>query len=163
MKWSFFKLLLNLLLIPTFVVISMKVTAPDAITKNIIEEAPNFYVLGLNGSNLRMLTLKNALASEDEYVFWLNQESVELNVGDMHRIKIVETTSDEQVIEFYYQNSYSSTSRYSVSSNKITPLKYKVNHHFGQGPIFLLALILAVISSSLIVWLFRRKIKVRSY
>jgi len=157
MNWSQKKLLTKLVLIPSFVLISMKLTAPKAITEDIVENAPRFYVLGVEGTEFKKLTLKQAIESKEKYVYRLNQDSIDLDIGNSHRIEVVESTNDAQVIQFNYQNTYNSTSTYRVSNNTITPLKYKVNHHFGQVPIFVVSIILGALCSSLIVRFFSRR------
>ena len=157
MKWFILKLLLNVVLIPTFILITMKLTAPSAVTSNFLEGAPRFYVLGISNGNMKMLTLKEATEKGGDYEFHLGQDSIELNVGDIHRINVVENNENEQVIEFNYQNTYSSTSIYKVSNNKITPLKYKINHHIGQGLSLLVALVLALVVSGVTVSYLKRR------
>lgn len=157
MKWSLVKLVLNVVLIPAFILISMRITAPDAITENIIENAPRFYILGIKGTEMKMLVLSDAIENMEGYEFHLNQHVVNLNVGDMHQIKVIENTGDAQVIQFNYQNTYNSSSLYKVSNNKVTPLQYKVNNHIGQAPVFVLALITAIVLSSLSVGYLKRR------
>lgn len=157
MKWSLLKLTFNLVLIPLLVIGTLKLTAPDKVTENFFESAPHFYVLGTQEESLRMLTLKDAIQTND-YEYHLKTDSIELNTGDIHHINLVSSVSGEQIIRFNYSNSYTSTSEYRVKNNEITPLSYQVTSHFRQTPFLLVAFLLAIGCSSLLTTLLKNRL-----
>ncbi len=154
------KLLLTLVLFFAFIPLIMKLTAPPEVTDNFSEQAPRFYVLGKKGDQYQMLTLQKAIEQQAEFTYFLDQQEVELNVGDIHNIQVLSTTDETQLIEFNYMNTYSATSTYQVTGNQIRPIRYKINHLMGQGLFFLLAIIPAYLLSSLVfAWWTRRRAK----
>lgn len=117
-----------------------------AMTENIVEEAPKFYVLGEKAGKYSQLYLKEAIENDAGYQFRLNVDSVELSVGDVHNINVLESDEISQLIEFNYINTYSSTSTYKVINNKIEPVSYRINSNMGTG-IIVLFLIIPLMSS----------------
>ncbi len=154
------KLLLTLVLFFAFIPLIMKLTAPPEVTDNFFEQAPRFYVLGKKGDQYQMLTLQKAIEQQADFTYFLDQQQVELNVGDIHNIQVLSTTDETQLIEFNYMNTYSATSTYQVTGNQIRPIRYKINHHMGQVFFFPLAIIPAYLLSSLVfAWRARRRAK----
>ncbi|MFO6424062.1 hypothetical protein [Motilimonas sp. KMU-193] len=154
------KLLLTLVLFFAFIPVIMKLTAPPDVTKNFIEQAPRFYVLGKKDEQFQKLALQDAIEQQDEFTYSLDQQEVELNVGDIHKIKVLSTKNGTQLIEFNYINTYSSTSTYQVTGNQIKPIRYQINHHMGQAFFYPLAIIPAYLLSSLVfAWRARRRAK----
>ena len=137
--------------------VTTKLTAPPAITENIVEEAPKFYVLGEKAGKYSKLYLKEAIVNDAGYQFRLNVDSVELSVGDVHNINVLESDETSQLIEFNYINTYSSTSTYKVINNKIEPVSYQVNGNMGSAFLLMFLIIPAYVIAGSIVRYIRRK------
>ncbi|MDO6526721.1 hypothetical protein Q4519_13600 [Motilimonas sp. 1_MG-2023] len=137
-----FNVMVTLALIAAGLMAIFTFTAPPQVEANFAEKAPNFFVLARTSKGYQKIKLAHALANPSDYQFWLDQEEVALNVGDIHHIRVLQSDRDSQLIRFNYVNSYSSTSIYRVSKDQqLTPVSYEINHQMGQGVIVMIAFI----------------------
>lgn len=132
-------------------ILVLKLTAPPPITENFSEKAPNFYVLALSDDGYQQMRLSYALEHSADYRFWLDQQHIALDVGDVHHIRVLAEDEQSQLISFDYINTYSATSTYRVSKdNQLTPLSFEINYHMGQGLILMISFILTLLLAKLI-------------
>jgi len=141
----------------TFLIFALLMTATyiyfrqPAVTSNFDIKAPHFYVLGTKGKKYEMLHLsETAKFMGDGYTFHLEDLKVELNIGDIHRIEVLEEKNGRQRIQFNYSNSYMSASVYDVINNEVVPVSYRVLSSVGHGFIYIIALVVFSVFAPLV-------------
>lgn len=127
--------------------------------------AHEFTVAGVSRSNqdaevnYRVFNLERLNAGNidlTDLTFLLPQESITINVGDIHSAEVLEDHDDWQLIAFYYSNTRTSTSIYRAYPDRIEPVSYRMTSSVGQffGAITLLvpALVLSILISAILNW-----------
>jgi hypothetical protein len=82
--------------------------------------------------------------------FLLPVRSITINVGDIHRAKVLEEHGDWQLVAFNYSNTRTSTSIYRAYSDRIEPVSYKLTSHVGQMFSAIILIVPVLIISTLI-------------
>jgi len=79
---------------------------------------------------------------------------IDVEGHDLHKVTVLERHADWQLIEYVYGNSHTSVSRYRAYKDRVEPVSYRVTMHFGLFVFAIVALIAALLASTLVnaVW-----------
>jgi len=137
--------------------------------------AENFTVAGIVAGGdaieqpYRVFTLARMNSGElnqDGVSFLLPKPKITINVGDIHRARILEDHGDWQLVQFDYSNTRTSTSIYRAYADRIEPVSYRLTsspmHMFAVLLLFVIALAITGIIASVLKWRARRALKVQS-
>ena len=147
-------------------------TITDGFTGSV---ARNFTVAGIVaggdaiGQPYRVYTLEHLNFVElnlDGVSFLLPKSKITINVGDIHRAKILEDHGDWQLVQFDYSNTRTSASIYRAYADRIEPVSYRltssVTHMFAVLLLFVIALVITGIITGVLNWRARRAHKAQS-
>jgi hypothetical protein len=147
-------------------------TVTDGFTGSV---ARNFTVAGIVaggdaiGQPYRVYTLERLNfvgLNLDGVSFLLPKSNITINVGDIHRAKILEDHGDWQLVQFDYSNTRTSTSIYRAYADRIEPVSYRltssVTHMSAVLLLFVIALVITGIITGVLNWRTRRAHKVQS-
>jgi len=136
--------------------------------------ARNFTVAGVVAGDdaieqpYRVYTLERLKFVElnlDDVSFLLPKPMITINVGDIHRAKILEDHGDWQLVQFDYSNTRTSTSIYRAYADRIEPVSYRLTssfmHMFAVLLLFVIALVFTGIITAVLNWRARRALKVQ--
>ena len=136
--------------------------------------ARNFTVAGIvaggdaNEQPYRVFALARMNSGElnlDGVSFLLPKPKITINVGDIHRAKILEDHGDWQLVQFDYSNTHTSTSIYRAYADRIEPVSYRLTsspmHMFAVLLLFIVALVLTGIITGVLKWRARRALKLQ--
>ena len=88
--------------------------------------------------------------------FLLDQPSVTINVGDIHRAEVLEDHGEWQLVAFHYSNTRTSTSIYRAYPDRVEPVSYRLTSsvgHMFMAIIFLIpAFVVSWIIATIIAW-----------
>jgi len=134
--------------------------------------ARNFTVAGIvtgevtNDSPYRVLNLQQLTAGNvdlSEITFLLPQPTITINVGDIHRVEVLEFHDDWQLVAFHYSNTRTSTAIYRAYPDRVEPVSYRLTSSAGHLFYAVLLLIPAVFLTWVITtfcnWRARRAVK----
>jgi hypothetical protein len=63
--------------------------------------------------------------------FLLPEKALRPPENDIHKVTILESNSDSQIIEYYYANSHNSVSKYRSFHDHIEPVSYRISMSFA--------------------------------
>jgi hypothetical protein len=134
--------------IPVFIVVyglslivMYVVTTPTEIPPFDERTVWNFTVAGVvtgevtNNQQFRVLNLqqlKSGNADLSEITFLLPRPTITINVGDIHRVEVLEFHDDWQLVAFHYSNTRTSTAIYRAYADRVEPVSYRVTSTVGH-------------------------------
>jgi hypothetical protein len=107
-----------------------------------------------NNQRFRVLSLQQlntGTADLTDITFLLPRPTVTINVGDIHRVEVLEFHDDWQLVAFHYSNTRTATAVYRAFADRVEPVSYRMTSsagHLGYAavlliPAFLLSRIIA--------------------
>lgn len=127
-------------------------TVAGIVTGDSAAEGP-YRVFNLQGLESGQLDLS-------EITFLLPQQSITINVGDIHRAEILEDHGSWQKVAFHYSNTRTASAIYRAYADRVEPVSYRVTSSVGHLPaaifLLLIALFLTWIISAVMNWHARR-------
>jgi len=119
-----------------------------------------------NNRPYRVLTLGQLNSTEpdlSDITFLLPRPTITINVGDIHRVEILENHDDWQLVAFHYSNTRTSTAIYRAYTDRVEPVSYRVTssaaHLFYAVLLLFPAYLLARIITPILNWIARRVTK----
>ena len=110
--------------------------------------------------NLEILNSENL--DTTNLSFLLDQPSVTINVGDIHRAEVLEDYGDRQLVAFHYSNTRTSTSVYHAYRDRVEPVSYRITSSVGHMSMAIFLLVPALVAtwaiSAIVMWRRKRRI-----
>ncbi len=131
------------------------------ITSNFEDKAPHFHVLGFKNGDYEILTLSQAINSNDQFRFHLRATEHRVELGDQSFAELLYEDDGKQRIRVFYNNTYMSESIYEVVQNNVTPLKYQILGSIAYAGVYLIVIAVSLAMASLlskgIIWTWDRR------
>jgi hypothetical protein len=112
---------------------------------------------------LNLQQLKTGNVDLSEMTFLLPRPTVTIDVGDIHRVEVLEFHDDWQLVAFHYSNTRTSTAVYRAYANRIEPVSYRVTStagHLAYAAVLLIpAFLISRIIAGFLGWRARRSSK----
>ena len=107
----------------------------------IIKETDSGYTFGAR----KLETIRERDPELPSFQYLLPQEEITIDVGDIHRARILEDHDDWQLVEFNYSNTYMATSIYRAYDDRIEPVSYQMTASIGDAVMGTAVTVLAVL------------------
>jgi hypothetical protein len=134
-------------------------TLPPAVTEDFSRHSRSFSIAGVRAGDaggeveyLAWTLARVARGPADAGVtFLLPEPQVTIDVGDIHRVRVLEEHGDWQLVEYDYANTHTSTSVYRAYRDRVEPVSYRVTSSIAHAFLAMVLIVPAYLVAAIII------------